>query len=699
MKQSAEQTHSSVSDPFASASDPFALGRRLKTPVWVFDTDNSQVVYANEAGCAVWQAESEEALRERQLCDGMSATVAKRLRQYQNDFIDSDTTFSETWTIYPKDEPVTLKVVYSGFVLPDGRMAMLCEVIGEAANEPATLRSAEALLHTDVMISLYSVQGDPLYTNPAARKAALGSRTQLSDMFTHQVDFMGMQSAWHCDGESRQVAQVQTSQGWRWHDISVKRCLDAATGEEALLLTAVDVSELKTARDKARYLADRDQLTGCYNHAFMRAQLEFIGAKSNAENSSYALLFMDIDKFKQVNDTYGHEVGDSVLRIFASRLKGLIRSNDYIARMGGDEFIILIEGIGDKTMLQHRVETIRAEIAKPMDCGAVQLNVTTSIGVSVLTGDETVDYTAVMKQADIALYSSKRSGRDRYTFFNASLGAEVSERNWLEAEVRRAIAERSFELFYQPRLDIASRRVVSVEGLLRWNHPERGFIGPNIFIPVCEEIGLISELGEFVMREGHRQLIEWRQAGLDIDVSLNVSPRQFQDPHLVELCEAISNECAVASNCIELEITESSLFNENALVSEKIRRITELGFSVALDDFGTGYSNLAHISKFPLNCIKLDRFFIQELPTSGPLLLLILTLAKQIGATTVAEGVETPEQLEWLAAHGCDQIQGFLFSKAVPVKDLSCAVRDVEQKAQTLLGGLVYSTRVRSQVA
>lgn len=692
MKQRADQNQ-----PFAN--DPFALGRRMKTPVWVFDTDKNQVAYANDAACDIWRASSEQALRDRKLGEGMSATVAERLRQYQRDFIDSDETFSESWTIYPKDEPITIKVVYSGFVLPDGRMAMLCEVIGEVADEPATLRSAEALLHTDVMISLYSVKGERLYTNPAAHVAAPDRHMRLADMFSQRTDFLHMQAQWQREGTCRHVAQVLTSQGARWHDISVKCCLDAATGKEALLLTAIDVSELKTARDKARYLADRDQLTGCYNHAFMRSHLEHIGKQSNDRNSKYALLFMDIDKFKQVNDTYGHEVGDCVLRIFADRVKDLIRSNDCIARMGGDEFVVLIDGMDDEAVLRRRVEAIRAETAKPMDCGTVQLNVTTSIGVTFLTADECVNWTAVMKQADIALYSSKRAGRDRYTVFNASLGAEVTERNWLEAEIKQAVAERSFELFYQPRLDIASRRVVSVEGLLRWDHRERGFIGPDVFIPICEEMGMICEVGEFVMTEGHRQLTEWRQAGLDIDVSLNVSPRQFQDPHLIALCEAISKSCDAAGNGIELEITESSLFNKNAVVSEKIRRITELGYSIALDDFGTGYSNLAHISKFPLSCIKLDMSFVQQLPTSGPLLLLILTLANQIGATTVAEGVETQEQLEWLAAHGCDQIQGFLFSKAVPAKDLACVVREAEQKAQSLLGGPTLSGRVQSMVA
>lgn len=692
MKTVAEETQ-------LMSSDPFALARRLKTPVWVYDTDNSQIAYANDAACGVWQAKTEEVLRQRAFSDGMSVTVAKRLRQYQSDFVSDDVVFSETWTIYPKDKPVTANVAYSGFIMPDGRMAMLCEITGTVADEPETLRSADALMHTDVMISLFSVDGAALYANPAARTIMPNASTSLSDLFFEPSDFEDMQSHWQKDGESRCVARIGASMGVCWFDIAVKRCLDAATGDQALLVTAVDVSELKTARDQASYLADRDQLTGCYNRAFMRRKLETISSQHGDANTSYALLFIDIDKFKPVNDTYGHEVGDDVLRIFASRVQSQIRHHDCLARMGGDEFIILIENIHDETSLRHRVEAIRSEVAQPMDCGSVRLSVTTSIGVSILAAGEAGNWSQNIKQADIALYSSKRAGRDRCTFFNASLGAEVSERTWLETQVKRAVREKSFELYYQPRLDVGTRRVVSAEALLRWNHPERGAIGPDQFIPVCEEIGLISELGEFVIREGHRELIAWRENGLDIDLSVNVSPRQFQDPQLVGLFETIANQCPVANNCIELEITESSLFDKTALVAQKIKRITDLGFSVALDDFGTGYSNLAHISKFPLSCIKLDKSFVQQLPTSAPLLQLMLTLANQIGATTVAEGVETVEQLEWLASNGCDQIQGFLFSPAVPSGNLARVVDDVQLKAQTLFAQIKSLGKVHSLVA
>lgn len=661
-------------------SDSFALARRLKTPVWVFDTDKNRIAYANEAACAIWQADNEAALQKRNLAKGMSSTVAKRLKQYQSDFIDCDAEFREFWTLYPNDEPVTVEVVYTGFQMSDGRMAMMCEVTGAGEETPETLRSTEALLHTDVMISLYTIEGKPLYMNPAARNAFPEGAAGFKDLFLQPADFRKMRAGWQRHDECRRVAKVQTSKGEKWFDLSAKRCLDAATGNKALLVTAVDVSELTTARDKARFLADRDQLTGCYNRGFMQQRLEEISTDRDGKGANHALLFLDIDKFKQVNDTFGHEVGDKILRTFVHRVQAQIRDTDIIARMGGDEFIVLLRELSDRDERLHkRLEAIRGKILKPIDCGSVRLNVTTSIGVSILKHGSGMDWSDIVKQADIALYHSKRTGRDRYTIFDKSLGAELLERSWLEAEIRKAIDTDAFTLHFQPRLDARTYQVVSAEALLRWNHPERGFIPPDQFIPICEEIGVIDRIGAFVFRQACRHLSSWHRAGFKIDLSVNVSPKQFQDPDFVKLFEDMSAEADFPIENVELELTETSLFGDDAEVSEKVQKITDLGFRLALDDFGTGYSNLVHISRFPLQCIKLDKSFVQKLPSSGPLLRLILTLARQIGATTVAEGVETQEQLDWLARHDCNQVQGYLFSKPVPEAELIGKCQAIER--------------------
>lgn len=683
-KRSTAQTVWKPAEASVGWSDPFALARRLTTPIWIYDADNSRIAFANEAACAVWNADSEEELKARDLSVGMSSAVANRLLQFQTDFAENDTKFTEFWTIFPKGKPVTAKIECSGFMMPDGRMALMAEMIGEGEKEPETLRSIEALLHTDVMILLYTMDGQPLYMNPAARNALPSRGSYFSELFCQKDDMKRMIYDLDACSESQCVAEMNTSAGRKWIDLSVKRCMDAATGNAALLVTAVDVSELKIARDKARFLANRDQLTGCYNRSFMQLEQEKILSDPEFQDTRHALLYLDIDRFKTVNDSFGHEVGDTILRTFALRVQGLLRETDILARIGGDEFVVLIRELEDQTSLSDMVETMRLELMKPVDCGSLQLNVTASIGVSVFDHAVGMDWTDTMKQADIALYHSKRAGRNRATVFGEALGAEVIERRWLQSAIKQAMKNDEFMLYYQPRLDSRRRQVLSVEALLRWKHPKRGFIPPNQFIPVCEDMGVIDELGAFVFQQACDQLGAWRRQGFHIDVSVNVSPKQFQNPNFVTLFEEMAAKIDFPTSCLELEITETSMIGDDAEVEEKIRRINELGFRLALDDFGTGFSNLVHISKFPLSCIKMDKSFVQKLPESGPLLKLILALANQIGATTVAEGVEDLAQFNWLDAYGCNQMQGFLFSEAVPgsalpekCREIECTLRDV----------------------
>ncbi len=686
------------------AADPFRLARRMTTPVWVYDTDHDRIAFANESACRIWKAENEASLCLRDLGAGMSATVGQRLRQYQTDFIDSDAVFNEFWTIYPDDEPVTLKVVYSGFAMPDGRMAMMCEVTDTVEEEPETLRSADALLHTDVMIALYAIGGEVLYLNPAARNLMPAKPTAFEDLFEDRRDHERVHRDCGQDGATRRVVRVRTSLGPKWFDLSIKRCLDAATGDQALLVTAIDVSALKMARDEASYLADRDQLTGCYNRAFMQRVFERTacceepmgpGARASsvedagsargcsrrpAMGTTKALLYLDIDHFKQINDTYGHAVGDAVLQVFAKRVSSAVRQSDIVARMGGDEFVVVLNDVADETILRRRLDVLRDLVSQPIHCAGVTVLATTSIGAATCDQGGQAGWAQIMQQADIALYESKRAGRNRHTLFDAALGAEAAERKWLEAALKTAVAERAFTLHLQPRLDLETGRVLSAEALLRWYHPERGPIAPDRFIPACEELGLMDELGTFVLDEACRVLSDWHAAGSDLGLSVNVSPHQFQHSNFLAIFEKIVERGAFPPERLELEITESSLVSDGAAVEEKIRRIDALGFRLALDDFGTGFSNLAHIARIPVRCIKMDKSFVQRLPASGPLLRLVLTLARQIGAETVAEGVENEAQLAWLEAEGCDQIQGFLFSKAVPEEALAQAIADIEAK-------------------
>jgi diguanylate cyclase (GGDEF)-like protein len=656
----------SLPDQVGISNDPFAFARRLQTALWVFDIDSTSVLYANASACDLWQAEDEDALRKREFTADMSPTVAKRLRQYQVDFIARDATFTEMWTFYPKGKPTSAMVSYRGLYLPDGRMAMLCEVVGNAVNEPNNLRSAEALLHTDVMISLYELNGPALYMNPAARNSGARALQGISEKFDDPEDFTRLSKGLTISGQHRMIAKVHTEDGIRWHDLSTKKCSDAVTGKPVILETAIDVSELKNARDKARYLADRDQLTGCYNRTFL-AQYEVMLEKYPVEQ--YSLLTLDVDRFKQINDCFGHEMGDIVLREIVNRVSKTIRKNDIIIRLGGDEFVIVLEDTLSEVELIERVEGIRRNISEPITHETTRMNVTVSMGVTTFS-TQSVDFTAIMREADIALYASKQAGRNCVTVFNEDMGAAEKERSTMEIELKRSIEDQDFVLYFQPRVDLWTGTVVSAEALVRWQHPDRGLIMPGDFIPICEETGMIEDLGKLILDLGCMQSVEWHNSGLDLDISINISPRQFGDKRLLQSLEKFAKDSQFPCDRVELEITESVLIGDLDEIEQKLKTISQMGYRIAIDDFGTGYSNLSYISQFPLDCLKIDQSFINQLPRSGPIISLILTLAKQIGATVVAEGVETKEQLDWLIDHGCEQAQGYFLSRPVEIGKL-----------------------------
>lgn len=639
--------------------ESLALWRRLEAAIWIFDIDHSRVAFANPAACHLWQADTEENLCARDLATDMTPTVAKRLKQYQSDFLQSDVTFTELWTLYPNGEPQSVMVMFRGFRLDDGRMAMQCEALGSSEDQPENLRSAEALLHTDVLITLFSKEGPPLYLNPAARNAFAAPLHRFEDLMVDPRDHDRAMMKIAAHGEHRLVAKLLTVAGVRWFDLSIKSCSDAVTGQPAMLLTAIDVSELKEARDTARHLANRDQLTDLYNRSYLQTYLSKLENTGSAQGCT--VVFFDVDRFKLINDRIGHEAGDTVLRHIANRAREVLRSDDVLARLGGDEFVVIIKGGSSKASLELQMERLRREISKPIQHDKTRIDVTISIGIADYT-HETDSFSAVMRQADIALYASKQGGRNQITFYDSEMGNAALARDEIEVALKQAVRVNEFVLHYQPRLDIASGKIVGAEGLVRWQHPQKGMVMPDSFIPICEETGLIDELGRIVLETGCKQAIAWKRAGLDMALSLNVSPRQFGDPGFLKTLKDLAALPDFPHGKIELEITETVLIGEHNHIAEKLCAIADIGYRIAIDDFGTGYSNLSYISRFPLTCLKIDRSFIDQLPASGPIVQLILTLGQQIGATVVSEGVETQDQLDWLSAHHCQEAQGYLIT-------------------------------------
>lgn len=332
--------------------------------------------------------------------------------------------------------------------------------------------------------------------------------------------------------------------------------------------------------------------------------------------------------------------------------------------------------------LAHKVNDLQRAFGEPIRQSATHVNVTVSVGVTTFEPHET-EFDTVLRNADIALYISKQGGRDQATFFNDELGAIDKARRLIETEIKRGIEKNEFVLYYQPRVDLQSSRVVSVEALVRWMHPDQGLIMPDKFIPICEETGMIEDLGELILRMGCSQALEWARKGLDLGVSINISPRQFMGNRLLDALKEFATTPDFPRWKVELEITENVLFGDHRQIAEKLQDIAELGYRIAIDDFGTGYSNLSYISRFPLNCIKIDKSFVSQLPESGPIVQLILTLAKQVGATAVAEGVETQAEYNWLHSEGCDQLQGYYFCGPVPVQELQASLQAVSLRCRS----------------
>ncbi len=642
----------------------YALYERIIQAVWIFDLDQRRVHWANRAALKVWRAESMEELCARDMARDMSESVARRLTQYQRDFNTRGASFNEQWTLYPGGVPVPMHVNFSGHRLEDGRMAMLCqgyEVSSGAPLAPDSLRSVEALLHTEVMISLYDASGQPLYRNPAARASVRGVDEGLHEHFVHADAGPMVLSTLQGPQCASFTLEVNSPQGKRWHDLSVRACRDAVTGQEALLVSEVDISALKHTEAKAQHMALHDALTGLPNRAKVMQRFGDIAASFYGNGHESALIFIDLDHFKNVNDTLGHGAGDDLLLQIARRLRKAVRSADLVARLGGDEFLVLVSSPDIRSEVEHVYRRIRALVAEPVLLGGHEVRITATLGVSLYPHDGR-DIETLMRHADMAMYSAKEHGRNHLAFFEPAMGAALRERTELEADLRRAVERNEFEVHYQPRVCVTRKTIVGAEALIRWRHPQRGLVRPDQFIPACENNGLIEVIGLRVFEDAARQQVRWAHAGHDLTVSVNLSPRQFSSPELLGDMQRILRQTGCDPARMELEITESMLLGTDRRPAEVLNAIRALGMAIALDDFGTGYSNLAYLRRYPIQTLKIDKTFIHGLDTDRPLAELIVSMCRLMRLKIVAEGVETPEQLEWVADNGIEQYQGFLFA-------------------------------------
>jgi diguanylate cyclase (GGDEF)-like protein/PAS domain S-box-containing protein len=440
--------------------------------------------------------------------------------------------------------------------------------------------------------------------------------------------------------------------------------------------TATDTTAEVEALEQARHHALHDPLTGLPNRRLLAERLDRALALARREQGLVAVLCLDLDHFKGVNDTLGHRVGDRLLCAATERLAGLVRETDTVARVGGDEFTIVQIGATQPLDAEALCRRLIEDLSAPFVVEGEEVSIGISIGVAIADPDgPTAD--AVLQHADIALYRAKQDGRGTFRFFEPEMDAALQRRKTIERELRHALRAEELEVFYQPLVDIESGRVTSVEALVRWQHPVRGLVGPSEFVPIAEEIGLIVPLGEWVLRTACRQALRWPE----LKLAVNLSVTQVRQPDLIEIVAAVLAETGLTPERLELEITESVLLHDTAHAIAVIDGLRRLGVTVAMDDFGTGYSSLSYLQRFAFGKIKIDRSFVSQIgadPEAAAIVRAVLGLGRSLSLRTSAEGVETAGQLAFLRAEGCQEAQGFLFSRPVPAAaiDLCLAAQD-----------------------
>jgi diguanylate cyclase (GGDEF)-like protein/PAS domain S-box-containing protein len=442
--------------------------------------------------------------------------------------------------------------------------------------------------------------------------------------------------------------------------------------------TVEDVTERKLYQTRIEQQANYDTLTGLANRSLLNDRLAQAIRAANSYGTRLAVVFVDLDRFKYMNDSLGHHVGDELLRAMAERLKATIRDGDTVARLGGDEFVLLINGHGDPETVATVLERMLLDISQPWTIAQGDFNVTCSIGVALYPDDGTTAE-VLLKHADSAMYRAKEKGRNNFQFFTAELNALITERFELENKLRRALEREQFSLKYQPRVDMRTRKIVGVEALLRWNLPDQDPVPPARFIPVAEEIGLIVPIGKFVLRTACEQAVAWQRLGLpEVIMSVNVSARQFRQDNLVATIAEVLRETGLEPRCLEIEITESTVMHDAEQFISMLGQLNDLGVQIAVDDFGTGYSSLSYLKRFPVDRLKVDRSFVQDIASDvddATIVRTIVALGHNLGLKVVAEGVENEQQIQFLCDNLCDELQGYYFGMPMDAAELATLLR------------------------
>ncbi|HYT86766.1 MAG TPA: EAL domain-containing protein [Burkholderiales bacterium] len=543
--------------------------------------------------------------------------------------------------------------------------------------EEERARLVQVLEATSDYVGISEPTGKIIYMNAAGRK--LTGAPESGDVGKSTIDVHPQWASERVEGEGRRAAE----RDGLWHgesallgadgtEIPVSQVITAHKGPNGTIrffsTIARDIRDRKAYEERLQYFANYDPLTGLPNRSLLGDRALQGIAHAKRAGRPTALLVMNLDRFKLVNESYSHGAGDTLLRMVADRLRGAVREGDTVARLGADAFAVLATDLARPDDVSAVARKIREAMHAPFWLEARDLHVTVSIGASIYPRDGE-DFDILLRNADAAMHRVKAEGRNGFQFYAAAMTRQATDRVELENELRLALGKNELEIHYQPQVVLANGRIVGVEALMRWNHRGRGWIPPGQFIPIAEDSDLIHPLGEFALTEGCRRIRAWSDAGFaSLRLAVNVSAQQFRSAGFVEAVGRALRSAELEPACLELELTESVLVENREEAADILKRLKALGVQIAVDDFGTGYSSLSYLSRLPIDCLKIDRSFVSRVHERGhdaAITQAVISLAHSLAVRVIAEGVETVEQLEFLRMHRCDQGQGYLFSPAV----------------------------------
>lgn len=543
---------------------------------------------------------------------------------------------------------------------------------------------SEAVIITDAENNFVSV--NPAFTKMTGytQDEILGKNPSIMSSGQHDAEFY--QQMWD------EIIKNGYWQGEIWNRrknneiypkwLSIVAVQDSNNKIQNYIAVSSDISERKAADERIHFMAHYDALTGLPNRVLLHDRLLQAILHAKRKNTKVAILFLDLDRFKIINDTLGHSVGDLLLQAVAKRLQKCVRATDTVARIGGDEFIIVLNDLVDSDLVGKVAQKIMTTIAESFLIREQELHTTTSIGISLFPADGVANE-ELISNADVAMYRAKENGKNTYQFFTSSMNTSSYERLTVENKLRRALERQEFILHYQPQVDSGAGKIIGAEALVRWQNPEIGLVPPDMFISLAEENGLIVPIGEWVLREACRQNAEWQKLGLPkLAVAVNLSAMQFHQKNLTDMIAEALKETGLHSDWLELEITESGIMKHGNAIST-LNELRDMGIKLSIDDFGTGYSSLSHLKKFPLNKLKIDKSFVDDITTDqddAAIASAIISMAKSLHLKVIAEGVENKEQLAFLQSQGCYEIQGYFFSRPLPAKDFKLFVEQWNSK-------------------